>query len=1729
LKNSKIIFLILLTSIFIFRNSSAKSLKLDETSEEKEPFGFSQEQWNQMRKAIEEGRKPGEKVEVSTQPAKLELPPPPPGAVIELPYETRLSISGRKLIGMDFKYIDYDKESETKRDKADFSMQQELQVRIKGQVGRKISVNVDFDDTVPDRRDISVVYRGDPEEFVQEAAFGDINIALPNTEFVGYSKPAFGIKLDTKYKNLKTLLVASQAKGIPETKRFTGNTRLERPNIIDTGYYKKKYYKIAFGTDTIKPGTEVVYLDNRNSSDDQNALNISFVSMSSTSYSVSSSSPGIGKFDRLYPGQHYTIDYSKGIIIFRNPVGSNHIICVDYQKTDGTYLRESLGTTNYILIKDEYNTPGITREMKNYYYIGRTQIVRDNGRGNFFLKIVTDSGEEPPEIEGRPVPKYPQNIKVDFESGIFYIEDDNGNEWRPFPSRAYEGESGTHSGYKFFIEYRYRTKTFTLRPGIIPESERVILDGKLLKRDVDYFIDYDVGILTFLEEDKIVDTSIIDVSYEYTTFGVQVGETFFGGRSELSLTRNLFVGVSYMKNFPPRPQSIPDLRSIAQDLEVYEVDSRVADLPLGPFRLGFGGEYAHSKRNMNTYGKAIIESMEGIKLEEGPSLHKDSWKYGWTPNPYPSEALNIDNSEEYTKDIYEITASKDEKQSVLDINYDLSRATYCAIVQNLSYSGLDFSKKNYLEIRLRGTPQTSQDKIIIEFGQFNEDVDHDGKFDTEDINKNNVLNDGEDIGWLFDPEDFLDTQKRIGAGNGLIDSEDLNNDGIFNLSDLPIENKRYEIDMSNLSSTKWTYKRFDLQKIVPEQWQYVKQIRITIEAKNKTGKIQFAQIQVVGNKWETLTPGLTIYAVNNYDDENYRYEGLIEKKKADYEDLYGDLPKDTTKKEQALELRYDFSVSGSTELVTKLTYTRAQDFSTHKKLRFFVYGTGNGETLIFRAGSDDNNYFEYIVPVRWTGWRLLTINQLDVSKVKDEVPDIWQPEPVKADDGSDIMPVCSGNGFGIGKPSLSNINYLKIAVSKGSAKQNTGFLWINEIHVTDPFEREGAAYKVYADLGIPGWATLGGKYKHIDSDFETFAQPITNQELFEKTGYLNFTRLSFMPMSFSGGVTETRTPSVEKSGELVSALEEDKVIRMNFSGNTSLSIGSLPRLGYGYTISISSISNRGQKIYRSDIQVTHSPSFDYSVPRITGLNLFDSLLPANISVTGGITNTEIRPWDIVKSTSNPTVIETSYNYSVRTPFQIWNRLTLNPSFSQTRVYEKKQYEEEWIKDSPILKDFPEKYDKSNRQTAGTSLSLRINRWFVPNLNYSISNEETFNFAETDPKKISKLKIINRNASGDLSVSLGIKDILSKFKPTQSLTISGNYRIEDGDKYENVWSSYPSLSKLWTRKNLFEKDLSIITLTEIQNKLTSLTKKDTWRWSSGWNFLEGVPFPERFSVLNKTRASGTHTETKQYNYSMGTQTENYVRIWPDLTLNLYEFERILGFERYLSDSQLDYKIFSKVDKSFSIIEKEKEKEKKPLTESRNISNSYDLRFNLLKKLSISTHYGNSESRNYDYNQNKVTSLSRSWDYSAQTSFDMFKIRFTPRFGYKEDKAWPGDPIIKEIAEKPTQDLKTTTLGLSMYADTSFPAGIKLPFLGKSLPLTNRFIFNGNYTYTKTDTDLGDVTKNRTDRHSGSLSVDYEVSPNLRMKIGAGYERFQNREKNDENYTSYSISGQLTIVF
>ncbi|MBI2915427.1 MAG: hypothetical protein HYY07_01050, partial [Elusimicrobia bacterium] len=343
---------------------------------------YSQERWNEMRRKLEKGETLIlEEEKVPEAAVKKPLPPPPPmgpGINVVLPYESGLSISGRKVINFKLSSTIYSQPDLGKGrvSKSDFQLEQQLQVRVKGTVGRKVTVNVDFDDTREDKRNISVIYKGDPDEILQEAAFGDISISLPSTEFVQYSKSVFGARAELLFrprtgfsrllpsqlwprylpKQIKTYLIGSRTKGISQTKRFTGNTEPERvENLKDIDYLRRQFYQLAFSTGPkpltedrpIKIGSEKILLDDQDPNNynvnettrtffilDQTVAALDGVSPATTTFQGPIST-NTGVFAQLVPGIDYTIDYVKGTIRFIRTIKTKDVIVVDYT-TEGS-------------------------------------------------------------------------------------------------------------------------------------------------------------------------------------------------------------------------------------------------------------------------------------------------------------------------------------------------------------------------------------------------------------------------------------------------------------------------------------------------------------------------------------------------------------------------------------------------------------------------------------------------------------------------------------------------------------------------------------------------------------------------------------------------------------------------------------------------------------------------------------------------------------------------------------------------------------------------------------------------------------------------------------------------------------------------------------------------------------------------------------------------------------------------------------------------------------------------------------------------------------------------------------------------------------------------------------------------------------------------------------------------------------------------------------------------
>ncbi len=1077
---------------------------------------YSQDRWNEMRQRLESGEAliPQTEKPLPTAERKVLPAPPPlgPGLNVVLPYESGLSISGRKVIDFKLETTLYEQPDLGKGrvNKTDFTLDQQLQVRVKGTVGRKVTVNVDFDDTREDKRDISVTYKGDPDEVLQEAAFGDISISLPSTEFVGYSKSVFGARAELLFKprtglakllptqlwhryspkQWRTFLIGSRTKGITQTKRFTGQTTAQRRDIDDIRYARRKFYLLAFSTGTngiehrpIVPESEKIFLDDQ----DPNNFNINDttrtfalptndlilkgdgISISTAAFIGVDLSTNVGVFRQLVRGVDYTVDYVRGVVQFKRQINLRDIIVADYipqgqalpLSQTNTFSADprdprligslDLQLSGYkpILLKPDESTFFAPRELKNYYDLGATRIVRDDGRGNFILRVLDLNNQEPSVIVSstganpKPVPRYPTDIDVDFENGFLsFISSDlfkSANQ-RPFPDDIYNFRDVVPDflkRYVMFVEFKFRRGNFSLdQANIVSLSEQVFVDGKKMTRDVDYFIDYDVGIVTFFRPEFIRDDSIVEITYDYSPFGGQGEETVVGMRNEIYGTDNFFVGSSLLYNFQPRARGVPDLRSVTRSILVLEADVNWKNIKLGNYNwtknfdffnipglrninlnkfpieiTNLSAEFARSIKNPNTADKALIESFEGIKLEDNAVMNRDSWQIAANPGtgnpgngggafgrPYAT-AITLGNEDVRITDINPFAPTESsERVQVLNVDYNLSHSAQpyqaVSVAQTFTRAGLDFytNRKQFLEVWVFG--DNRNENLQFRLGNISEDSDGSRSVKTEDANRNGALGTGEDIGWSFVNPDVSTTT--IGPGNGRIDSNDLDVNGRI---DDDTANGNYLRESSiTVNFTGWRIFQLplDIPTTAQAEWSAIKNVRMTVINPFPTslaGSLKIGKVSVVGTRFQPLVvePSTGVvtakaFAENNQDSDTYARDLNITGD-PNFTDLYELQEGESKRKEQALALEYQRTQAFGTPSVfiatatTKQVFNRTLDLSDHRNFRFFLNGDGTDNEFFLRLGSP-NNYIEYrtSMVLFQAGWKLVELDILDKNR-----------------------------------------------------------------------------------------------------------------------------------------------------------------------------------------------------------------------------------------------------------------------------------------------------------------------------------------------------------------------------------------------------------------------------------------------------------------------------------------------------------------------------------------------------------------------------------------------------------------------------------------------------------------------------------------------------------------------------------------------------------------------------
>lgn len=260
-----------------------------------------------------------------------------------------------------------------------FDLNMDLKVAIKGKIGERVSVNVDFDQNERQTQNtFQVQYSAlKKNEFVQEVTIGNLDLQLPKTEFAVFeqkSKRAVGLQSRLESGKLKFKTVATLTQGQNHIDRFSGVNRSSSTILSEYQFAVQQYYQLepfiyygdgcqknatftpaSYQRNSSSPmrtftsissnaqqffpsqvditsGSLEIWLDDRNARNDTQlgALTLNAISDRSNLSTIT------GNYHRLQPGKDYAFNNRTGRIRFIEPLRREYRVFVKYKRNGGT-------------------------------------------------------------------------------------------------------------------------------------------------------------------------------------------------------------------------------------------------------------------------------------------------------------------------------------------------------------------------------------------------------------------------------------------------------------------------------------------------------------------------------------------------------------------------------------------------------------------------------------------------------------------------------------------------------------------------------------------------------------------------------------------------------------------------------------------------------------------------------------------------------------------------------------------------------------------------------------------------------------------------------------------------------------------------------------------------------------------------------------------------------------------------------------------------------------------------------------------------------------------------------------------------------------------------------------------------------------------------------------------------------------------------------------------------
>ncbi len=1686
-------------------------------------------------------------------------------------YGTSIALTGRYVLGFKFagkKYKEDDNNDIDDRNTHSVEMAQELQLKMQGKILERVFVDIDYDDQREEEKTISVAYRGKPGELVQVAEFGDINLALPQTEFIAYQKQLFGAKMHLQHKNANLYLIGSQTKGSSKQKQFIGSSVSEIVSIADTDYIRRKYYDLTFGgnihpidNDTaylqwrdevgnISPGTEEIYLDSNTTSSD-------YVPINKTATDYLGTVPYQAQWELLVRGVDYTVDYARGIITFNRSITAESVLAVDYRSTRGEQLSALGATPNTIkLIKTENDKPlessgeetANKLEMKTFYNIGAQKITQDNGKGNFILRLMDANGQEVGE-QASPKQVYPRTIEVDFDKGIFELSsrmtDDLG---------LYNVTPTSSRNRTFKIQYESTVKTYFIESDIVIESETVKLNGRALTRNNDYYIDYTSGFITFYKGDEITENSVIDITYDTTT-GSSSNNSVLGGRLDYHLFDKIVMGATLLQEGGDKPSTVPQVGAYNKNILVYGADINGKDIKLAePVSVDFSAEVAKSRKDQNMFGYAMVDSMNETQEKVSGSHDFREWIIASNPNDKPNflSAIRWDTQDLPSLEINPNSiANYNDKQQVLVINYDFSQSVGAyadrdevSIVYPISTSGIDLSEKTSFELTMLGEEGGPQ--VNFTFGNISEYSDNSFGMDTqcgtgvpktEDIYCRNSLAPNEDIGWLYTNPDgnserynpfVYNVYNPESQPNGRIDTQDLNNNGKYDDADaLALRNGQGNFGFAGASidgltdsyatNTKWQTYTAPLLINDKEAWTAVRHLRITLKKGQKTkGQIKIANVSLSGTAWnpkEGVSADIfSVAGINNVD--NTHYQPIFADKRGDglrvFNYLYGSVDNYKRSNDSANALDQALNIAFDTTDTTRVPAVPDNDSTATEGE---LYANRNFRSMDFTQHRE----FRFLVhstPENQGSEFFLKVGT-DTNYDKVIVPltddfDGWRLISLKMIDT---------NGDGI-TDTFENASAENYQVRVENHRSPNGVLNFKEISMilagvqrrkkADGTEEPGSQGQVWLNvIHLAEAITLEGEaYK---------GDVVLKWDGWGSAG----AKYKYQDNNFETPLAVSKNQEVTEEEYFVKV---DRIKEFPMQANLTRSSVTTPLVTDSTDYNTVSLLDKGKvdrerAVIRGDYMKENRPKIglEYTLDKVD----YDAMKRKDDSQTYGATLSHTAG-DFKNISLGYHVTDSSVDYdrarhqesenfynTDETTQKMNMKVSYQPNnnFMFTPNYSLSKSKENRTRYEQ-LGQHNIRYPKAMSQSTGFNTTWKITKWLAPSVNYNVSTVENNNLTA---------KTIT--ASGQ-SVQVGVGDVKTVNRNADggvTLTLNGNELLPKSKLFNTfvISSSYRIQdADAWADVDSgfdSRKELWVRRSLKDVGKLgyrKSMTLRDTFTSTQRWNPFSQYNLTGAAAPLKTISLINNFTKTMQTNEQTGTQYDSESLTLPDVTFSISDLEKIFYGSRWFSSSNLKLR--------YSWIEQTN------MGTDEQYTTQYggDLRFMLFNYFDTVFNYTKKEADKTDLRAR--TSLERIEDdnFSAQTSFYIGSLRVTPKLLYSSHDKWL---VNGKISESSTE----TTPSVNFRWDFNIPRGFRLPFINKMYNTTNRVIWNTNLSYTDKRSPV--EVKDNYKMFDFSTSLDYELSRNLRFTLSGGLTVLDHAFVATEDYTAYNVAANVTVQF